>query len=438
MTAATALSVDRLTQPVKRALRNDFVRHSALVFGASMAANVFNYVFNFAISRRVGVEGFATLSSLVSFLMLLSIPTSILTLIVVKYASVYHAAGDGARVRRLSQLLLRWTGITAVLALCGGSLLHSEIAAFLRIPDDPAIFLCLAIIALGLVTPSVRGILQGEQDFFRYSVSTVLETFLKVLFGVALVYAGTGVPGAMLGWTAGTACSLAYTVWAVLRKHGTEAQPTVRLALDMRRLAQTTLGVGLATAFLTVISFIDVLLVKHYFAPHQAGLYAAVNLTGKVVFFLAGFVPAVMLPKAVAKTAKGEPAGALLLQAAVVTAAMSGIALLVFGIMPAEAIRILAGRDFVAGAPYVLQYDGAMCLLAILGLVVNYKIGIHRFDFLYGLGVVLVCEVVAIALMHRTLWDVVHILLVGNTLAVAVCCFGLLPARATVAVEPAK
>lgn len=436
--AAVAPSVERLTQPMRRALRNDFVRHSALVFGASMAGNILNYAFNFAISRRVGVEGFATLSSLVSFLMLLSIPTSVLTLIVVKYAAVYHAAGDGARVRRLSQLLLRWTGVAAVLAFCVGLLLHSQIAAFLRIPDDSAILLCLAIIALGLVTPSARGILQGEQDFFRYSVSTVLETLLKVLLGVALVYLGFGVPGAMLGWTAGTTCSLAYTVWAVLRKHGAAAHAPVRLALDMRRLAQTTLGVGLATGFLTVISFIDVLLVKHYFAPHQAGLYAAVNLTGKVVFFLAGFVPAVMLPKAVAKTAKGEQAGALLLQAAAVTAAMSGIALLVFGIMPAEAIRVLAGRDFVAGAPYVLQYDGAMCLLAILGLVVNYKIGIHRFDFLYGLGAVLVCEIVAIALMHRTLWDVVHVLLVGNAAAVAASCFGLLPARVPVRVEPAE
>jgi hypothetical protein len=149
-------------------------------------------------------------------------------------------------------------------------------------------------------------------------------------------------------------------------------------------------------------------------------------LTGKVVLFLAGFVPAVLLPKAVAKSERGENPIALLLQSVAVTLAMSGCALAVFGMEPALVVRILAGRDFVAAAPYVLQYDAAMCLLAVATLLVNFKIGIHRFDFLYGLCVVLVCEIVAIALFHRTLWDIVHILLIGNSIAALNCCGGLL------------
>jgi O-antigen/teichoic acid export membrane protein len=411
----------RMAQPIRTALRSDFLRHSALVFVAAMAGNVLNYLFNFALSRRLGVEGFATLSSLTSFLMLLSIPTAVLTLIVVKYAAVYHAAGDAQRIRRLSYVLLKSTGIAGLLVFAAGALLRSEIAAFLRIPNDGTILFCLGIMAFGLVAPSVRGILQGEQDFVRYGISTVLEAFLKVLVAVAFVYAGYGVAGAMGGWIVGTACSLTYTIWAVLLKHGVPPERSVRLALDLRRLSQTTIGVGLATGFLTCISFMDVLLVKHYFEPHQAGLYAAVNLTGKVVLFLAGFVPAVLLPKAAARAARGENANALLIQAVSITAVMAGLALLIFGSMPAEVIRLLAGRDFIAGAPYVLQYDAAMALLAMLTLIVNYSIGIHRFGFLYALGVVLAGEIVGIVALHASLWNVVHVLLLGNAVAVAVC-----------------
>src|SRR5581483_1242956 len=210
-----ALTFRRMIRPVGRVLRDDFLRHSALVFAASMAGNVLNYAFNFALSRRLGVEGYATLSSLTSFLMLLSIPTSVLTLVVVKYAAVFHAANDAQRIRRLSELLLKFTGIAALCAFIAGMAASGSIAAFLRIPDNGAIVLCVAIIALGLVTPSLRGILQGEQDFFRYSISTVVEAFLKVSCGVLLVYAGYGPAGAMLGWTIGTLCALAYTVWAV-------------------------------------------------------------------------------------------------------------------------------------------------------------------------------------------------------------------------------
>jgi O-antigen/teichoic acid export membrane protein len=427
----------RVAQPLRKALTNDFVRHSALVFGATMAGNVLNYLFNFALSRRLGVEGFAILSSLVSFVMVLSIPASILTLVIVKYAAVFHAAGDAQRIRRLSQILLKWSGIAACGGFAVGLLLRNQIAEFLRISDSIPIVLCLGVVSLSLVTPSVRAILQGEQDFVRYSISTVLEVFLKVAIAVALVYSGFGVTGAMGGWIIGTACALFYTAWAVLRKHGAAADATVRLSLDSRRLVQTTTGVGLASAFLILISFMDVLLVKHYFQPHDAGLYAAVNLTGKVVLFLAGFVPAVLLPKAVAKSSRGENAIPLLFQALGVTILLSGAALAFFGVLPGLVVRILAGRDFISAAPYVLQYDAAMCLLAIATLLVNYNIGIHRFSFLYALGAVVAGEIVAIALFHRSLWDVVHILLVGNAVAIAGCCVGLKPAKQTAVSEPA-
>jgi O-antigen/teichoic acid export membrane protein len=423
--ATLSPAIARVSGPVRRALASDFLRHSALVFGATMAGNVLNYLFNFALSRRLGVEGFATLSSLVSFIMIFSIPASIVTLVIVKYTATFHAAGDTQRVRRLSQVLLKWTAVAAIGALALGLSLHGAVSEFLRIPDDAAVPLCIGILALSLVTPSVRAILQGEQDFVRYSVSTVLEVLLKVAVAVVLVYSGFGVVGAMSGWILGTTTALLYTIWAVMRKHGSAADASVRLSLDMRRLLQTTLGVGLASAFLIIMSFADVMLVKHYFVPKEAGLYAAVNLTGKVVLFLAGFVPAVLLPKAVAKSERGENPIALLMQSVAVTLAMSGCALAVFGMEPALVVRILAGRDFIAAAPYVLQYDAAMCLLAVATLLVNFKIGIHRFDFLYGLGAVLVCEIVAIALFHRTLWDIVHILLLGNAFAALSCCGGL-------------
>jgi O-antigen/teichoic acid export membrane protein len=418
--ASTAGAVHRLARPVRRALQNDFLRHSALVFGASMATNVLNYLFNFALSRRLGVEGFATLSSLTSGVMILSIPATILTLVVVKYAATFHAAGDAPRIRRLSNVLLKWIFVAAAVVVLLGELFRGAIGHFLNIPSYETISLALLVTALGFITPTLRGVLQGEQDFLRYSLSLVFESLLKVLFAVALVYAGYRVEGAMLGWVLGIACAMAYTVWAVLKKHGAPGK-TARLNLDLRRLAQTTVGVALATGFLTTISFIDVLLVKHYFDARQAGFYAAVNLSGKIVLFLVGFVPAIVLPKAVAKVERGEDATNLLLRAGVITLLMSGATLAVFGLAPSLILRLLAGRAFISAAPFVFQYDAAMALLALLTLVVNYKIGLHRYDFLFWLGGVLALEVTAIALWHQSLWDVIHVLLVGNVIAVIMC-----------------
>jgi O-antigen/teichoic acid export membrane protein len=422
----------RVAQPINKALRNEFLRHSALVFGATAASNFFNYVFNFALSRRLGVEGFATLASLVSFIMILSIPASVLTMIIVKYAATFHAAGDSQRVRRLSQLLLKWSSIVAAAAFALGVLLENDIAVFLHIRADASIPLCIAVLALSFVTPSVRGILQGEQDFVRYSVSLVLETFLKVLIAVGFVYSGFGVTGAMFGWAVGTLTALVYTVWAVLRRHGASADSSVTLALNVRQLVKTTAGVGIANALLITMSFMDVLLVKHYFDAYQAGLYAALNLTGKIVLFVGSFVPAVLLPKAVAKATRQQKATPLLLQALAVTTVLSGATLTFFALEPAMIIRVLAGQAFTSAAPYVLQYDAAMGLLAFLALLVNYRIAIHRFEFLYPLSVVLACEIAAIALFHTQVWDIVHVLLIGNMFGIAACAVPWKATRITV------
>lgn len=416
-----AVALRRVMAPVRRAMSDDFLRHSALLFGATTFVNFLNYVFNFALSRRLGVEGFATLSSLVSLLMILSIPTGILSLIAIKYAATYHAAGDGQRIRKLSIGLLKWTTAASVAVFFTGMALRSQIGTFLRISDNVSIAFCIAIIAVGLVTPSVRSVLQGEQDFLRYAISALLETFLKLAAAVTLVYAGFGVRGAMVGWTAATICALAYTVWAVLKRHGVPAGAQVQLGIDLRRLLQTTAGVALATAFLTCLSFMDVLLVKHYFDARQAGLYASVNLTGKVLLFLVAFVPAIVLPKAAAKTQLRENATPLLLQASALTLLLTLPILAVFALVPGDVIRVLAGAAFIPASPYVFKYDCAIALLAVLTLLVNYNIAIHRFAFLLPLGFLLIAEVTAIALYHRSLWDVVHVLLIGNALAVVAC-----------------
>lgn len=414
----------RVVHPMRRALRSDFVRHGALVFAATMIGNVLNYVFNLAISRRIGVENFATLSSLVSALMILSVPANVLNLIVVKYVSEFHAVDDRAKTWRLTQLLFKWTGVGGAGFLLAGLVLHKPISDFLRIPDQTGVLLCFVLLAISFVTPSIRGLLQGEQEFKQFSASVVLEGFLKVAIGVGLVYAGYGVVGALSGWIAGSAIALGYTLWAVY-SHRANLTTPVHLRLDSGRLLKTVAGIALAMGALTVMSFTDVILVKHYFNARQAGLYAALSLTGRVLLFLVGFFPMVLLPKAVATAKRGESPARLLFQAVIGTVAISGPALMVFALLPATVIKLLAGSAFVAAAPYVFEYDVAIAMLAIITLLVNYKIGLHRFRFLYALYCVLAAEAIAISVHHSSLWDVVHILLAGNSAGIAVCLFGL-------------
>jgi hypothetical protein len=105
------------------------------------------------------------------------------------------------------------------------------------------------------------------------------------------------------------------------------------------------------------------------------------------------------------------------LQALGLSVAMSSAGLVVYYFFPALVVTTLAGASFAPAAPYVFTYGFAMVLLAGLNVVVVYKIGIHRFDFLVPLAVCAIGEVVGMSLYHRSLSDVIAVLVIGNLVA---------------------
>jgi O-antigen/teichoic acid export membrane protein len=182
------------------------------------------------------------------------------------------------------------------------------------------------------------------------------------------------------------------------------------------------------------MSFADLLLVKHFFSPEVAGLYGAISLVGKVLLFVVGFVPTIVLPKATARATSGEPPYPILLQAFAATAAISAACLAIIEIAPTFVIRAMAGAAFIAAAPYVFPYALAMTLLAALSLVTAYQIGLARFGFVPVLVIAAVGEITAIQYFHATLADVIRILVIGHGFALAGCLVGV--ARPVAAQQP--
>jgi hypothetical protein len=152
-------------------------------------------------------------------------------------------------------------------------------------------------------------------------------------------------------------------------------------------------------------------------------LYGALSLSGKILLFLVGFVPTVVLPKATRQALSGVSPTGVFLQALGLSLALSSAGLVLYYFFPALVVTTLAGSSFAPAAPYVFVYGIAMVLLAGLNLVVTYKIGIHRFDFIVPLALCAIGEIVGISFYHRSLSDVIDVLLIGNGLALVACAY---------------
>lgn len=394
-------------------LRSEFVRHSAWVFGAMMALNISNYAYHFFMTRWLGPDTYGALSSLLALTSLISIPAAIVTMIVVKYAAEFHAVGDVPKLRTLCERVLRasaifGTGIFVIVLLSAPS-----VSRYIHVSDWGGVALCGFIAAVGLVTPGTRGILQGMQDFRCLAFSIVIEGAGKCLFGVFLTYAGLGMRGALIGYAVGSAISLIYSV-GILRPFLLGERGALRM--DYNRLMRTMAAVAVVTVTLQMITYADIVLVKHYFTAREAGLYSGVALTGKMMLFVVSFIPSIVLPKAAAAAARGENARPLLVQSAALTFIICGAGLATVFLVPALALRLVAGRDYVVAAPYLFEYALAMSLLAISGIMANYQIAMHRYFFVIPTALVCLGEIGAIAIFHRSIAQVVGLLAIGNLL----------------------
>jgi O-antigen/teichoic acid export membrane protein len=404
-----------MTARVRGLLASDFIRHGAIVFVASMTVNVLGYIFHFAISRRLGVVGYGELSALNAAFMLSLVVPQIGSTIAIKYAASFHTVSDTARLATLIRRFVRFTIVGGVGAFVALLLLALPIATFLRVDDPTAVVFTMLMVALSMMSGTLRGLFQGVEAFNNYALSYVLESTLKLACGVGLVYAGYGVAGAFAGWAFGSLAAVAYTVVVLERTLARGAG--AKLDLHLGAFVRTLGGVAIATVLLAIMQNADLLVVKHVADPTTAGLYGALSLAGKILLFLVQFVPLIVLPKATRTALAGLPAGGLLLQALAVSAAMSLPGLVFYYFLPRFVITTLAGKAFAGGAPFVFSYGVAMVELALVTVIVNFKMGIHRFDFAWPLGVCALLEVAGIAEFHATLGDVTTVLIAANFLA---------------------
>jgi O-antigen/teichoic acid export membrane protein len=209
------------------------------------------------------------------------------------------------------------------------------------------------------------------------------------------------------------------------------------LQIDVRRLIITSGGVAVSMLAISSFSSADLLLVKHFFSPSEAGLYSVVSLAGKILLFVVGFIPTLVLPKATARSAAGISPLPILVQAAVAIFAICGCGLLALWIAPGTIVQLMSGPAFASAAPLVFEYGLAMTILGATSAVVAYNVAVHRFAFVPWLLAVALAEIVAINMYHPALLAVVRELIAGNTIALVVAVASLREARPVLAVIPA-
>ncbi len=396
---------------------DNLIKHGTLMFVATSIANVANYVFHVLMGRMLGPADYGILMSLISLLMIISVPAGAFQTVITKYVSQFKAKEEYAKINRLilvSAKRLFWCGLLAFLVL---ALLSGYVAAFLRIPSRVPVIVLGLVLLVSIILPVLSGGLQGLQIFEHLGGYIITGGVLRVVFGVLLVSLGLGVSGAIGASALSTAIVLVLAFVSLRFIYGWKDENVRLNSSEMYRYFWPVLATVLCFMVLTNT---DIILVKHFFSPVEAGHYSAAAVFGKIVLFLPAAIVMVMFPKTSELHALEKDSSLILWKSLLGVGFLCGVVTAGYFLFPRLIVSVLFGVKYLSAVPLIGLFGLAMTFFSLVNILIFYHLSVHNLRFIYALVACTLLQVGAIWVFHRTLMQVLYILIGSGILLILV------------------
>ncbi|MGA8271598.1 MAG: oligosaccharide flippase family protein [Candidatus Sulfotelmatobacter sp.] len=350
-----------------KALKSQLYGGVLTLLAGSGLVGVTNLVYNVVAARLLGPSGFANATAVYTMLMLLSCITLAFQVVCAKY--VAKGASPEERSQVFASLHQRsWVagfGIGLLLFLFEGPL-----TSYLNLTDPVLISLLALGTAFYIPLGVRRGYIQGIHAFGPLAINFMLEGLVRLGGVFALIELGWGVRGAVLA----SVLAVIVAYFAALPSPGLTSFRFRGLAISSREGLQAIVFF----AGQTVINNFDIVLVKHFFPPVEAGFYAAVALVGRLVNMCAWSVVNTMFPVSAAAGADEREASPVLFTSLFMVFLI--LAFLIFGLwmVPSFLWKTLFGAQFAVGsygmlAPLLILYAITAGIYSLSSVIITYE-----------------------------------------------------------------
>lgn len=400
---------------LKRLLRSNLI-----VLAFANLNNLLNYLNQLVLGRNLSAEDYGVFNAVNAIAAIIASAFMVLPFVVTR-SVVRHAHQppvQRALVRKLS-----WLGLAVcaavILILAAGA---GGLARYLRLPEATPVFLLTLWVASALFVLLYTGVING---LMRYVTSTIqtfaqgLARFLLTLLFVmplALSYNAAILAGVMANLLA--AAWMARTV----RRALPAASPpeAAQLRAEMREMARFALPVTLHWVAIGFLTNIDVVMVKHFHSPEEAGIYSAAAITARIATFLPMVLLSVLFPEVTSKTRDNQSSLPVILVTLALTTCLSGAYALLVLLFPEFVVTSLFGAKYASSSGYLPVITTAMALLAVINVLFSAFLAKSRFGFLYPAyaGLALTAGLIYFAL-HDTPAEVALGVLIGGGFVLA-------------------
>jgi O-antigen/teichoic acid export membrane protein len=364
---ATSPEISVSSPPPAKTLKSQLLGGSLTLLAGSGLVGVTNLIYNVATARMLGPIGFAHATAVYTILMLLSCITLSFQVVCAKYVAKSESAEDRAAIFAGLQQRALLAGVSLGLLMF---LFAGPITRYLTLPDRVLIWL----LALGMVfyipLGVRRGYIQGIHAFTPLAINFLLEGLVRLGGAVLLIELGMGVKGAVLA-----------SVIAVIVAYFAALPSPALTSLSFRRISISAAEGIQAIVFFsgqTVINNFDIVLVKHFFPPVEAGFYAAVALVGRLVNMCAWSVVHTMFPVSAGAGTEDDRGSPVLFTSLLLVFGI--LSVLIFGIwlVPSFLWKTLFGAQFEMGnygslAQLLILYAITTGVYSLSSVIITYE-----------------------------------------------------------------
>ncbi len=392
--------------PEVRTLQARVLSGSFVLLTGSGLVTAINFAYNIAVARFLGPTAFGHATAVYTLLILISAVTLSFQIVSAKVVAQQPTLeGKSTAYRGFHKGAWKCGIFVASLLL----LFQKAIASYLNLPAPILIVLLSIGVAFYVPLGARRGYIQGAYGFQRLAANLVLEGLVRLGGSLLAIKLGLGVRGVI----AANAAAIAVAYFAAVPKLASSIPNQLRLPDAFREALQAIVFF----AGQVLINNCDIVLVKHFFPPTAAGLYAAVALVGRVVFAFSSAVINTMFPLMAGSRSEQRKGHSVLVISLLLVFGIGSIIAVALRLAPAVLWTALFGSQFSIagkyGLPYLLALYAATTVVYCLSVVIiayemSYKIANTSWVQLVFSGVVFA----GICRFHSSLQQVIWIQLV--------------------------
>lgn len=380
---------------------NQLKRDGTVLFISNLLVNAGNYGINLLLGRWLGPAEFSEVSLLVTLLLMLSFWALAFQLTTTKYIAEFTNDNQQAKL----SMFLEWFQKLAIMVGVGLAIILISLSIFWKDffqMRSPIIFIIFGIgMPFYLLMSINRGLLQGKQHYLKLAMTFQVEMFTRLILSVILIKMGYGVNGVAWGLT----ISIIAT-WLVSKSRAIQ-KPEV--SFNHKKITQFFLIVLIYECSQILINNSDTVLVKHFFTPTDAGLYAALALIGRIVYFGTWTVVTLLFPMVIQLEREGKSHIKYFLGGLGIVGSVAGVIVIACYFMPELMVSILFGEKYLSIAPLLWLYALATALFALVNVFVYYNMSLDRRFPIWATISGGILQILLIYAFHNTFEQVIQI-----------------------------